>query len=165
MEVKNIKCHDDGSKLRITFDWPVGVGEVYVNGKLFTLQEYKTRGGFVTEKLRGRMVYYISDNEFEQGCLANSVCFVEKTFVTCKIREIAGLGYDRRYKNHEITLMVDYPVPGDAICYEKNSDGIYHFGEPIMPGEPLVRVIRAMKDEPVRIFVNSEFEELYGIVE
>ena len=161
MGFKNVKCHDDGKKLRITFDWPVGVGEAYINGNLFTLQEYKTRGGFVTDKLRGKTVYYISDNEVEQG---SSVCFVEKTFITCKIRDINGFGYDKRYKNHEITLTADYPVSADIICYEKNCDGIYFFGEPIMPDEPLVRIVRTMKEEQLRVFVNSQYETLYGVV-
>jgi len=161
MDFKNIKCHDDGGKLRITFDWPDGVGEVYVNGRMYTLQEYRARSGFVTEKLRGRTVYYISDTEEgHRSC----VSFVEKTSITCKIREISGLGYDKRYKNYEVTLSADYPVPADVICYVKNDDGMYCFGEPIMPDAPLVRVVRTVRGEVLHVFVNKEHEMLYGIV-
>jgi len=166
--IKNIKCHDQGGKLRLTFDWPIGVGQVYVNGKLYTLQEYKARGGFITEKIRGRTVYYISDSEVEQG---RSVCFVEKTFVTCKIREISGLGYDKRYKNHEITLTADYHVPANVICYEKkknatacdNDDILYYIGDAVSAGQPLKRVIRTMKDEYIHMSIDSEHELLYEV--
>jgi len=157
--IKNIKCHDEGGKLRLTFDWPIGVGEVYVNGKLFTLQEYKARGGFVTEKIRGRTVYYISDSEVALG---SSVCFIEKTLITCKIREISGFGYDKRYKNHEITLTTDYPVPENVICYSIG-DNIYCFGEAIPADRPLMRVIRTGRNDHIRIFIDSEYEMLYEI--
>ena len=161
--IKNIKCHDEGGKLRLTFDWPIGVGQVYVNGKLYTLQEYKARGGFITEKIRGSTVYYISESEAEQG---SSVCFVEKTFITCKIREISGLGYDKRYKNHEITLTADHHVPENVICYTigDNDDMLYYFSDALLAGQPLKRVIRTMKDEYIRMFIDAEYEMLYEVV-
>jgi len=161
--IKNIKCHDEGGKLRLTFDWPIGVGQVYVNDKLYTLQEYKARGGFITEKVRGRTVYYISESEVEQG---SSVCFVEKTFIVCKIREINGFGYDKRYKNQEITLTADHHVPKNVICYaiDDNDDVLYHFGEALLAGQPLKRVIRTEKNGYIRMFVDSEYEMLYEVV-
>lgn len=161
--IKNIKCHDEGGKLRFTFDWPIGLGQVYVNGKLYTLQEYKARGGFITEKIRGRTVYYISDSDAEQGC---SVCFVEKTFITCKMREISGLGYDKRYKNHEITLTADYHVPENVICYAigDSDDVLCYFGEAVPAGQPLKRIIRTMKDEYIRVFIDDEYGMLYEVV-
>ena len=169
MGIKNIKCYDEDKKIRLTFDWPAGVGEVYVNGMLFTLQEYKTRGGFITEKLRGRTVYYISDSDADQG---DSICFIEKTFITCKIRGTGGFGYDRQYNNYEVILTADYPVPAGAVCYVKKknaapvdiADGVlYCFGQEILPGRPLKRVIRTLKNEHIRMFVCEEYKAIYEL--
>ena len=193
--IKNTKCHDDGDKLRIIFNWPNGIGQVYIfaakyaapvaelmeqgGGKLFTLQEYKKLGGYITEKAQGETHYYIyplmregGENILYDQTGENSVSFIDMTFITCQICEKTGWGFDNGYKNHEITLEANYPVEKNIICYVKkknepprdNNDGtLYYFGEPIEPNQPITRIVRTMKNEYLRIFVRDEV--YYGIIQ
>ena len=192
--IKNVKINDDGSKLRITFDWPVGVQQVYVfassldifdihhvnltsDGKLFTLQEYKKLGGYVTEKNQGEMHYYIYPFIREDGkdilvnqpeTSGNSVKFIDKTMIRCQIREKSRWS---KYKNYEITLEANYPVQEKILCYVKKknepprdiSDGtLYYWNDTINSGQTVRRIVRTLKNEHMRMFVRDEV--MYGIV-
>ena len=184
MQINNIKCHEDGNKLKITFDWPIGLQQVYIftlpytnnidDGKLYTLQEYKKLGGYVTEKKPGETNYYIYPYVHQDGeCViidhhTNSVKHIEVTKISCQIREKAGLG---KYKNHYITLEANYPVPDNIICYIKkkgdpsrdiNDGTLYYWGDIIQPAQPVTRIVSTLKDEYISVFVRNE--ELYGVI-
>jgi len=189
--IKNVKCSDNGStKLQITFDWPVGVQDVYIfashlasdnfdihqaAGKIFTLQEYKKLGGFETSKMPGRTFYYIYPfvRCAEEGDIlhnqdgTNFTEFCEITKIKCLMREKNGIGAS---KNFEITLSANYPVGSDIICYVKkkneiptniNDGTLYQFGAPLEPGQDVTRVVRTARNEYIRLFAKGEF---YGIV-
>ena len=183
--IKNAKCHDSGDKIRIIFDWPIGIQQVYIfidelsdNGKLFTLQEYKKHGGFVTEKVHGETKYYIypstrksgEDVLYEQNG-DNFVCFIEKTTINCHIHSAIG----KKYVNHEVSLSANYRVESDIICYVKKknappmdiTDGtLYYLSEAIEPGDVLTRIIRTAQNEYLRFFViDNEKRNIYGIVQ
>jgi len=192
--IKNVNCHDDDDRLRITFDWPPAVQQTHVHilrgevetVKLFTLQEYKKHSGFLAEKMAGETTFRIyplvwsvthggicnsTGNALGEYVLydqaeSNSVTFIEKTIITCSIKETTG-----QYKNHEITLSANYPVPENIICYVKKENGLpqniidgvlYHIREAVNPGQPIKRVVRTMKNEYIRFFVMDE--AIYGIV-
>ena len=193
--INNVKCYDSGDKLRITFNWPFDIQQVYIFatksaivvaeqvnqgcGKLFTLQEYKKLGGFFTEKIQGEMSYYIypfmredgQDILYDQNN-ENYITFVEKTIVTYQIREKRGLSFDDIYKNYEVTFEANYPVQENIVCYTKkknelprdiNDGTLYYFGEPINPRQQVKRVIRTLRNEHVRLFINNN--RLFDLVE
>ena len=141
---------------------------MYINAKLFTLQEYKKLGGYITEKIPGETVYHISVLDGEPA-VTN---FVYKTNITCTMSNKTGWGFDSRYKSHELTLESDYPVPENIICYtiKKNapprdiSDGtLYYWNEPLAQNMPINRIVRTMKDEFLKVFVKDEV--YYGIIQ
>jgi len=191
--IKNVKCHNDSDILRITFDWPPALEQVNVcilrgeteTVKLLTLQEYRKHSGFLAEKTQGEAIFRIyplvwsvthggiCNTEDAQGeyvlydqTESNSVTFIEKTIISCSMKETIG-----EYKNHEITISVNYPVHENIICYVKKKNGLpqditdgvlYHFDETVTPGQPINRVVRTMKNEYIRFFVMDEVA--YGIV-
>ena len=167
--IDNIKFHDfNYNQIKMTFSWPLDTQEVFINDKLFTLQEYKKLGGFITKKIPGKMSYEICTNN---GVTANST-FICKTYIKYNILTKTGLGFDPRYKNYEITLQANYPVPKDIICYtiKKNdlprdiSDGrLYYWNEMLAQNTQTTRIVRTMQDEFLQIFVKDDI--YYGVIQ
>ena len=152
-EIKNIKSHHeyDKSKIRITFDWPDGISQVFifavqacsfdseflgkvglseVGRRFFTLQEYKKYSGFITEKIRGETSYFIYPviqecGEYvlyEHATGKNHINFIEKTIINCQIREKASWGINKKHINYQITLSSDYFIEENILCYVKKKN-------------------------------------------
>ena len=175
--VKNIKCREDGGNIRLTFNWPEGVEQVYVflgttdanpaMARIFTIQEYKKRGGILLQKVPGVFTYYICPFQRENG---EDICFTPedqggqithttKINIDFTIREKIG-----RHKNHEITLSADYPVNRGIVKYAKEPSGIrYVFGEITEPGQQVTKIARTAVGEHLRLFIDEEFSELYNL--
>jgi len=169
--IKNIKCHNHNQKLKLTFDWPPGILEVRVNEKLYTLQEYKKNGGYVTKKIQGITTYAIFPIKEGEILLefGDSITHLEKTIISYEIKE-TGIG---KYTNHIITLSANYPVPPKIICYYRNSHSLvdnsqqtlYYLYEEIPTARPLIRVVRTTQNEKLHLFIHEEMRDLYGIVQ
>ena len=184
--IKNIKLRDEGDKLKLTWHWPLETEYVYiftdaslVNPRLFTLQEYKKRGGFYTQKVVGISTFYVypfirengEDTLCEQPMGENVVSFTNLTMITADICEKIPLPiFQTRYRNHEITLTANHNVPSDIICYAKKEnnrpdhDGVmYFFGEPLQAGQPVTRIIRTTKNEYINLFITEGKTSLYSL--
>jgi len=169
LQITNIKIHEHSShQIRITFNWPLGLQEVYINAKLFTLQEYKRLGGYITKKMPGETVYSICTPEGRP----TSATFICKTDIVFALAEKMGWGYDSGYKSYELTFKANYPVPENIVCYviKKNSlprdisDGtLYYWSEPLAQNTPTSGIVRTKKDEFIQIFVKDE--EYYGVIQ
>ncbi|MCL2578044.1 MAG: hypothetical protein FWE27_08345 [Defluviitaleaceae bacterium] len=163
MRITNIKCREDGEKIKLTWSWPPEIELVYVNGKLFTLQEYKKRGGCFLGKIPGITTYQICPFKRENGedilYEQSEITVSFKTTINCAVKTGA---FGSRYKNHVITLTSEHDVPTDIICYEKG-DITYFFGEPLKAETPIIRIVRTEKNEHIRLFIREEFTELYDL--
>ncbi|MCL2223485.1 MAG: hypothetical protein FWB96_00790 [Defluviitaleaceae bacterium] len=179
MRITNIKCREEGEKLKLTWSWPQEIEQVYVfenaefeNGRLFTLQEYKKRGGVFLKKPQGVSTYYICAFRRENGEdilfkeLENAISFTNKTEISCVISKKSEMPvFGSQFQNHEITLTATHTVPADTICYTKNENGIvYFFGEQLQANEPTTRIIRTEKNEYIRPFVREESTELFLLI-
>jgi len=190
--VTNIRCIEEGENIRITFNWPESVEQVYIfstqgefgefkineadtsQGRMFTLQEYKKRGGCVISQEPGVITYYIYPFRREDGedvCYAcdgeNQITHTCRINIDFTIREKTG-----RYKNHEITLTADHPVERDTVRYVKKAndspqnihDGVdYVFGEMLEPGRYVTRVVRTMSNEYLRLFICEDKADLINL--
>ena len=172
MQINNIKCHKHNRKLKLTFNWPPSILEVQVNEKLFTLQEYKKNGGYITEKTPGYTTYTIAP--IKNGKIlceySDNITHLEKTIITYEINE-SRFG---RYTNHLVTLTANYPVPPKILQYSRsavnnlvdnNATALYYLYEEISTVQPLTRVIRTPKYEKLHFFINNEMRDIYGIVQ
>jgi len=187
--VTNIRCIEEGGNIRLTFNWPEGVEQVYIftaqgeldistadasHGRMFTLQEYKKRGGCIISQEPGVITYYIYPFRREDGedvCYAsggqNQITHTCRININFAIREKSG-----RYKNHEITLTSDHPVERDTVRYVKKanepprdiSDGVdYVFSEMLEPGRHVTRIVRTMSNEYLRLFICEDKAELINL--
>lgn len=153
---RKMKYYNEGKTVRLTWSWPAGVDTVDVcendaPGKLYTLQEYKQRGGYVLPKKPGRFTYHIGENE---------ISFTHQTEIALQIRE-KNFPW-QKLKNFEIICTAEHDVPPDIVCYEINSTE-YSLGEPLTAKNPLTRIISAEKNESVRFFITEENSELYTL--
>jgi len=172
--------------VRITFNWPVDINEVYICAmrkadtavdklRLFTLQEYIKQGGYFTKKQQGLTKYYIFTNNEIAGYdrIEPSASFVDVAHITCRISERNI--WTTKYKNYEIMLLSDYNIPKKAICYVKNAkppiditDGtLFNLGWQMEPGKSMTRIVQTLKHEYIKIFINSNEVEgaEYGIIQ
>ena len=184
--IKNIKCTDEGENIRLTWSWPQGIEQVYAftseeltGGKLFTLQEYKKRGGYILRKNPGVSTYYIypflrkggEDILCNQPPGQNKISYTNQTIINFSVSEKFGLPFlGQYYKNHEIILSSENDVPADIISYVKKEnnfpndaqDGVvYYFGEMLEAGKPLTRIVQTGKNEYISLFIRKENTELY----
>jgi len=146
--IKNVKCHNDGDRLRITFDWPPAVQQVHVytlrdgsepdfgNGKLFTLQEYKKQSGFLADKTQGETIFRIYPLVWSvtHGGICNSteeageyVLYDQTDLNSVSLIEKTIINCSMKekvgqYKNYEITLSANYSVQKNTICYVKKEN-------------------------------------------
>ena len=179
--VKNLKCRCEGEFVRLTWDWPLDIKQVYIyvgsaEGRLFTLQEYKKQSGCRVLKGRGQVTYRVAGFTRENGidifCPqdddSNIITFTAKTTVTFTIKYRMGT-----YNNYVITLSADGIVPPNVICYVKRegshpsdiNDGIlYYITSSIIPNYPITRVVHTQPNEYINLFISSEsLEALYEI--
>lgn len=174
-QITKLRCRDDGEKIRLTWAWPGGVEFVYVfeggTSRLYTLPEYKKRGGFFAAKKPGVSTYYICLDNLP--CKKNCVSFTVRATITYTLTEKHGFPVlPQSHKNYELTLTAAHFTPPETLCYTKKennfpqhaSDGImYLFGEPLEAGIPLTRIIRTEKNEYIRLFVTGENSEIYSL--
>ncbi|MCL2357314.1 MAG: hypothetical protein FWC70_09200 [Defluviitaleaceae bacterium] len=147
-----MKYYDEGKNIRLTWSWAVGEETVTVcengaSGKLYTLQEYKQRGGYVVPKKPGRFTYCIGENQ---------ISFTHQTEINISVREKFLFPW-QKFKNFEIIFFAEHDVPEDIICY---ADGC-GFSEPLKAKTPLTRIITT--GESPRFFIRDENSELYKI--
>jgi len=194
-KITNIKCRDDGGKITLTWHWPEGVEQVHIfigdtvaSPKLYTLQEYKKRGGFSAKKCRGVNMFSVfpfTPDDDASGAPAsddsdtpaayqspshtptseNTIRFIVTTPITCTVTEKSTpLAFATRYKNHEITLSAPHDIPSDTICYAKSStNAIFTFTDPLYANQPLTRTIRTEKDDHLSFYINKDVSPLYTI--
>lgn len=167
-----------GGKLRLTFDWPQHIQEVFIadtkdvtssttSGKVYTLQEYKKNGGFFTAKLPGCTHYYICpmlDGTILHQPDGNIASHIETVRIRYKMYERTGA-----YKYYDISLSADYIVPAGIIYYVKKAgappssinDGMqYSIDIPLTPGKELLQVIRTSRTEYLQFFTRGEYYAL-----
>jgi hypothetical protein len=166
VKITNLKCRDEGEKIKLTWSWHSEIELVYVNEKLFTLQEYKKRGGYFLKKTPGVCTYEVIPFTRENGedilHEGDKITVSFKTKITCAIYEKIGL-FGSRYINHEVTLTSEYDVPSNIICYTKSENGAtYFFGE-LKAATPSTFVVRTEKNEYIRPFIHEDFAELYTL--
>jgi hypothetical protein len=126
-EIENVKMYNESEKTRYTWNWPQGAEQAVVDGKLFTLQEYKQLGGYV----------------------------LHKTIIDHTIAERFTL-FPGAYISYEVTFTSQKNVPKGVISYKRSETGITYFiDEPIEAGVPFTRVIRINKNEFLKIFVSE----------
>jgi len=173
--IKNLTHHQDNNKLRITFDWPAETTQVHIakendftKAKLFTLQEYKSSGGFVTSKSPGITNYYIFPSKQESGQNiptgeAAHISYTHQTIIHFQLEEKTD-----QYKHHKLTLQSEAHIPAATLYYVKNdhppqsiTDGIKYPIEAIRQA-PLTRIIRTNKDEYIKLFL-KDGENLYKL--
>lgn len=147
MNITNLKCREDGNRLRVTWNWPPKVDHVYVNGQLFTAQEYRKMGGFFADKKFGVSTFNVNDTE---------VSFTRKIKISANSR----IKKSRQYVNHELTFTAEADVPADIICYEAGGT-IYFFGEELEAGKSVMRIVRTAENGGLRVFISDENAALY----
>ncbi|MCL2456498.1 MAG: hypothetical protein FWD19_02990 [Defluviitaleaceae bacterium] len=169
----NLKMREENENIRLIWNWHEGIEKVFVNKKLFTLQEYKKLGGYFFAKTPGNFTYRIEpteDNlcEFEE----NEISFTNKTEILFFFREQKNflraneLNFSSQNFLHanELILFSKNKIPRDVICYEKiNSGVLYFFEEELEAGIPLARIIHS--EEKIRVFVDDDKKDLYTLKE
>jgi hypothetical protein len=143
---KNLKLHEDSDNFRLTWKWQEGEETVLVNERIYTLQEYKNRGGFFIKKTPGIFTYKVGEDE---------ITFTVKIQISISIR---------KKKNFEINFSSEHDIPENIICYKIN-DIVYYFGEKIEAKKFLTRIVRADKNETINFFISEENSHLYDILQ
>ncbi|MDR1663596.1 MAG: hypothetical protein LBR83_01560 [Clostridiales bacterium] len=143
--IRRLKYADEGETIRLTFQWPVAIAQVYIfkvsggfdigeaspgDAKLFTLPEYKKLGGYMERKTPGEFTYYIfpfirdagEDVAVVQLDGGNRITFMAgqyeiKISIKEKTSPFSGV------KTHEISLFSENPIGADALCYVKKENG------------------------------------------
>ncbi|MCL2199025.1 MAG: hypothetical protein FWB80_08895 [Defluviitaleaceae bacterium] len=170
--IKNVRCLEGDDSVRITWHWPPEVEQVYIfpqdateslaDGKLFTAQEYKKLGGYVIKKKPGIFTYYIypflvagSRTLVEQPHGENRAEHICKTVIDYLVTKKNGF--------FELALSSRYDVAEDIICYSKNEGYTYFFGEKLVAGMPIMRVVKADFGESLNIFISEQNSALYTL--
>ena len=156
-----MKYYDEGKTIRLIWSWPPGVETIQISendaaGKMYTLQEYKQRGGYILPKRPGRFTYRIGENS------ENQIAFTQKTEINIVVRENFLFPW-QKYKNFEIIFSAEYDVPEDIICYKISSQGMtFSLGEPLVAKTQKTRIICTATNESPQFFIRKE-NELYEI--
>ena len=113
--ITGAKFQNQDNKLRITFDWPKDLNQVYINGKLFTLQEYKKQGGFFAYKKFGDNIFAMStEQDSEDVC---TLIHTEKVTINCALTPKHGLGYNRMHTSFMVVLESNHPLEENVVKY------------------------------------------------
>jgi hypothetical protein len=175
----NLKCNDEGEKIRLTWNWPQEIEQVYIftneetGGKLFTLQEYKKRGGAFLRKKHGTFDFLICPFKRENGediffdnLDDNKISFTHKAEIFFSVREKKSPPFlKQQHKNFLISFSSKENIPPNIIRYEKNEcdDVIYFFGEEISADKVVTRIVQIENDETLRFFISEEHAHLYNL--
>ncbi|MCL1845554.1 MAG: hypothetical protein FWF77_06600 [Defluviitaleaceae bacterium] len=157
-----MKYYDEGKTIRLIWSWPTGIETVQIHendepGRLYTLQEYKQRGGYILPKKPGRFTCYIGENSETDE---NRITFTHKTEINISVREKFLFPW-QKFKNFEIIFSSEHNVPEDIIHYEISSRTT-PFSEPLAANTPEIRIITA--NSPPNFFIPEENSELYKII-
>lgn len=181
--ISQLKCHMETGQMRLTFLWPEDAEQVYVfktaghfditsgkPGRLFTLQEYKKRSGYVEPRPSGAFTYHIfpfvrengEDIVFINSSGGNSIEVTGQIPIGFKITEKTG--FLKRDKIYIISMLSQQGIAGDVICYVKKTgsypsgvgDGtMYFFGDGLVAGAVGRWEVKTKKNEFIRIFVRD----------
>ena len=158
-----MKINCNAETMRLTWCWPQDIQQAYVtvNGEtaLYTVQEYKRRGGFFISKEPG--VYDITVQPFvrENGediiheQMQNTLTYTCKNEIFYTLSTKTG----EQFANHEITLLAAHAVSRGVIGYTKTNCNHEYFFEPLAPNQPLIRIVRTKKDEKLHLFITKDF--------
>jgi hypothetical protein len=163
VKITNLRCRDEGEKIKLTWAWQPEMEFVYVNGKLFTLWEYKKNAGCSLRKVPGVTKYVVCPFKRENG---EDILYDESEITVSfktKINFSICEKFSSRYRNFEITFTPQHDVPENVICYTINGN-TYIFGETLKAETPTTRIIRAGKSENLRVFIRDEYEPLYDLL-
>ena len=145
--MEKIKCIEIATtnKIKIIFPWPPGVGEAYITADnipqgLYTLDEYRIHGGYITQKTPGKTTYTITIGDTVQF-----ITFTEPTVVECQIKETVRNGF----KIFKVTLTPSYPLAKNTIGYTVGNVN-YYFQDPIETS--LTRIIQLPAHENIKLF-------------
>jgi hypothetical protein len=126
-EIENIKKHEESDKIRYTWSWPQEAETAEVDGNLYTLQEYKQKGGYV----------------------------IHKKIIQVKTARKPSF-FNSENTNHAVMLYSESDIPEGIICYTKNDTSpVYILGEPLSPKSSKALIIRVGKDDQLKFFVND----------
>jgi len=171
--ISQLKYTDTGDHIRLTFQWPPEIYEVYISrephgeGRLYTLQEYRQQGGYLEPKRPGRCTWSVMpfirlngvDTYYARPdgnhCIT---CIPAPIEITYLVRTRWGFAN----RTHVITLYAKEDVPPDVVFYANMHGAAYPFGEALTAGVALVRHVNTQKGERIRLFVHEgEMAELY----
>ena len=162
----NIKCFEEEKNIRLVFNWKDDFEQVYIftnnaEPRMFTLQEYKKRGGCLLPKTPGVFTYSVRPFKRENG---EDVLYDGASIThTCRITVNYSVKEKiARYKNFEITLNADHPVGREIIKYKLKAGGVeYDFAELIKASAQITRVVRAKITDELNLYINEKFADLY----
>ncbi|MCL2839718.1 MAG: hypothetical protein FWE05_03010 [Defluviitaleaceae bacterium] len=178
----HIKCRETGENICLTFNWQSGIEQVYIfvvqgncnnfdvnktslsDGRLFTLQEYKKRGGCVIPKKPGVFTYYICPflRENVDDIFADEqmqITHTSRINIDFVIQEKI-----RRHKIYEISIVADYPVARGVLKYIKEPIGVeYTFSEISEKNQPITWIVRTEMNENLKLFIDEAFVDLYNL--
>jgi hypothetical protein len=154
--ITNMKCREEGGVLRLTFAWPNGIAQVYVNEKLYTLAEYRQRGGYIAPAKAGLNTFIVCpftreggwDTLYPRPDGQNELTYIVRTGIRVQIDTRDGL-----WLNHRCSFTATHAVPPGVLAYNGHD-----FAEEI-PVVGLVRVVRL--DVPLQFSVKPQHEGFY----
>ena len=151
--ILNLKAHTEGENLRLTFQWPPSVEQIYVfrtlanavsdgfditaadqgQARLYTLQEYKKHAGYVEVMRPGVYTYHIfpfvrANGEDTAIVYTGHDLRTKNTInVTGQITIQFSVQEKKRllnpYKIHMVELSAQHEVKDDVLCYVKKENG------------------------------------------
>lgn len=146
--ILNLKTHTEGDNLRLTFQWPPGIEQIYVfktkatsvdvfdictadqrQARLYTLQEYKKHAGYVEAMQPGVYSYHIFPFRRANGedtaivYTGHDVRTQNTIDVTGQIAVQFSIQEKKRllspYKIHMVELSAQHEIEDDVLCYVK----------------------------------------------
>ena len=151
--IRQLKAHLEGERLRLTFQWPPDVQQVYIfrtveealdiatadwaQAKLFTLQEYKKQGGYVEAAPAGAFTYHLYPFLRQEGediilVCADSPDSPDSNKAAQNTLRVTGPVVIQfsvrekaglRDKTHKVELLSPRKLDGDVLCYVKKTGG------------------------------------------
>ncbi|MCL2365009.1 MAG: hypothetical protein FWC71_10155 [Defluviitaleaceae bacterium] len=178
-ELNDLRAIHDSGGVRIVFEWPQGEAFVRVvrtlanqpvascnqlvanchqlAGSIFTLDEYKQRGGYIPPRDVGRFTFQFPPYTNQLTCITARGCI---RLQLCRKR---GWG---AWTTYVMKLYTDTSVPPGVLAYKKinahrdaigvsHSDMVYSFGESLHKGST-TRHILTKKNERLEFFIANE---------
>jgi hypothetical protein len=163
VEITNMKCRHENGAIHLTFAWPQGITQVYVNDVLYTLAEYKARGGYTAAAQPGVNTFTVCPFTREGGedvrhappDGSNMISCVVTTDICIIVKKTRKL-----YINFLCTFLASHAVPAGVVTYTAGGQ-CFTFDEPLPAGVAVVRIIRS--DNDVRFHIAAEQNGLYNL--